>query len=239
MTKKKKPSSKYTHTVAGLQDLIDEIAEAKTLQEMYVVAARVAQKFVDIVRIDAEIEIEKAYGEAAAEVHGIPTFAFGAEDRAAMDVIKNSKVLWQSYQGIAQELSDKINENIYEYYRNKKNLRDFVHDIKEEMNLAEDEIVQIFRTETSHVSNLARERSFKRIDQRGDKRYRWRVIHDHRTSPECKEIEGIVNKRGGSVPLQELKNIVRLVTIKYRGNNWIIRDWNPHPNCRSQPSVVL
>ena len=237
MTKKKKPSNKYTHTIAGLQSLVDEIAEAKTLQEMYIVAARVAQKFVDIVRIDAEIEIEKAYGEAAAEVHGIPTFAFGAEDRAAMDVIKGNKALWRSYQGIAQELSDKINENIYEYYRNKKNLRDFVKDIKKEMNLAESKIVEIFRSETSHVSNLAISRSYEKLDPRGEKEYFWRIIDDSHTSDECKEIVDIIEKRGGSVSLQELKNITRMVTIKYRTPGWVIREFDVHPNCRSRPSI--
>jgi len=63
--------------------------------------------------------------------------------------------------------------------------------------------------------------------------YRWATARDDRLTPCCREIREIVEAKGNRVTMDELKPIVRQMSIKHMGLDYPYREWNPHWNCRS------
>lgn len=160
---------------------------------------------------------------------------FSKVDELAINAILNKHVLWDSYENLSKSTSDKINEIITESYTDPKtfSIQNLVKKIR---NVADEEayrLERLVRTETRTASQKGREMGFRKADPENNYLYKWSVRHDARTSPVCKEIETIVNKEGGSVPLDRLNEILKTTSIRHGGKNWKYRDWTPHINCRS------
>lgn len=88
-------------------------------------------------------------------------------------------------------------------------------------------------TEGITAINQARSLYYETEDILDDYEYYWSVYNDNRTTPQCKEIARIVESRGGSVPLQELKDIIREVAFEF-DPDFPYREFSPHYSCRSR-----
>lgn len=95
----------------------------------------------------------------------------------------------------------------------------------------------VVRNESQFAINTGRELEFRQRDPFNRFRYRWGILRDHRTTPQCMEIAETVerlsrerNDRG--LPLEELKQLINYVAVKH-DPKWRPRDWVPHYNCRS------
>ena len=82
------------------------------------------------------------------------------------------------------------------------------------------------------ATNQGKAMYYEAQDDYGEYEYYWSVHRDRRTSPQCKAIERRVNQRGGAVPLEELKSIIRDVALEMDAS-YPYRDYSPHYYCRS------
>lgn len=103
--------------------------------------------------------------------------------------------------------------------------------------LADDKAANIARTEVHSIMNSAREEAYKDQDGAENFVYYWQGPADHRETLVCREIKRTVEKRGGSVPLEELRGILRSKAKKYEGTREggtpeRVDSWTPHHQCR-------
>lgn len=110
-------------------------------------------------------------------------------------------------------------------------LIDFYPDVEE------DEVATIFRNETSALLNQSRERLYELRDDSEEYVYDWIGPTDHRTTEICRGIEEEIEDRGGAVPLDDLKEILRTFALAYEGGSEggtpdRVDAWQPHYQCR-------
>jgi len=181
-------------------------------------------------------DIYIAGAKYAEKILGKPV-EFTKIDEEALKAITDSDVLWDAYSNMSKALSRKLNNIITEAYKKPEefSMSAMVNKMKEEADIETYRLERIVRTETQAASMKGREMAFRKFDPEGKFRYKWAVRHDDRTSEICKEIEREVERegRGKGVPLDTLKEIIKRVSKKYMGKNWVVRDFVPHPNCRS------
>ena len=112
--------------------------------------------------------------------------------------------------------------------------------IKEFKNVVQTEsyhIERIVRTETTAVTNKAREVTFEEEDPENENLYDWFGPLDNRTTDQCKTIQRTVKQegRGKGVSIDRLKEIQKEVVEDFNQKNttnWKYRDWVPHAQCR-------
>lgn len=112
--------------------------------------------------------------------------------------------------------------------------------IKEFKNIVATEsyhIERIVRTETTAVTNKAREITFEAEDPEADNIYDWFGPLDSRTTEQCKTIQRTVKQEGNGkgVSIDRLKEIQKEVVEDFNqknNTNWQYRDWVPHAQCR-------
>ena len=112
--------------------------------------------------------------------------------------------------------------------------------IKEFQKIVETEsyhIERIVRTETTAVTNKAREITFEVEDPEEENLYDWFGPLDNRTTDQCKTIQRTVKQegQGKGVSIDRLKEIQKEVVADFNqknNTNWQYRDWVPHANCR-------
>jgi hypothetical protein len=112
--------------------------------------------------------------------------------------------------------------------------------IKEFQKIVETEtyhIERIVRTETTAVTNKAREITFEAEDPEEENLYDWFGPLDSRTTEQCKTIQRTVKQegQGKGVSIDRLKEIQKEVVEDFNQQNntdWQYRDWVPHANCR-------
>jgi len=151
-------------------------------------------------------------------------------DKKEIEQFTKSKLLWQSYSNLSDDLSKKINKilenhfegNEFDYAGAKKEL------LKELPSLSKERVNRIIRTEYANVQRLSMEKTYKDLDPKGEWRYKWLSIPDNRRTKYCYNIS---KRTIQGVTLKELKQIIREEADPkvYTPE----RPFMPHINCRS------
>lgn len=87
-------------------------------------------------------------------------------------------------------------------------------------------------TEGNNAINRARALYWQQEDPLNENLYRWKTVGDARVSLQCRTIEARVNQKGGSLKLEELRQLVNSVATEINPK-WVVRDWMAHINERS------
>ncbi len=87
-------------------------------------------------------------------------------------------------------------------------------------------------TEGNNAINRARALFFEQEDPMDENQYKWQTVGDNRVSLQCRTIEARVNQAGGSMKLEELRQLVNSVATEINPK-WVVRDWMAHINERS------
>ena len=97
----------------------------------------------------------------------------------------------------------------------------------------------ILLTETRSIQMLETVRKYQRENVL--RSIRWMGPDDGDVFPACREVENIVEERGGSIPLNELQGLLREKAEKYAeegGTPERMDHWVPHEKCRYSMSPV-
>ena len=174
-------------------------------------------------------QIEGIYKEAIKGVSketGIK-IGFGKIDENALEVLKSRKVFKESFKNFSKSARDNIVDGIEKSFSEPDTVKSIVDSISEKVEGERYKIERIVRTESQHVSTLARSNSYKKADPKGEFKYKWLSHSDGRTTPICKEISRRTEK---GVSMKELKVLIKEVALKHGSK---ARDLTPHCNCRS------
>ncbi len=87
-------------------------------------------------------------------------------------------------------------------------------------------------TEGNNAINRARALFWEQEDPLDENNYKWQTVRDSRVSLQCRTIEARVNSAGGSMKLEELRQLVNSVATEINPK-WVTRDWMAHINERS------
>ena len=117
-------------------------------------------------------------------------------------------------------------------------LDSLLRDLKDKYPEQDDEyLLSILRNETSAVLNTAREEAYERSEDRRDEEFDfdWIGPTDWRTTDTCLAIEERIENEGGSVPMDQLRQILyeeALAHADAEGTPERVDDWQPHWQCR-------
>ena len=109
-------------------------------------------------------------------------------------------------------------------------LKEMIEEVTKRTSLDPERARMILRTESTNLANMSRKVGWEKMERQRDETfvYKWSVKHDHRTSPQCLDIEAQV---GEGKTMTEIQSIIQKVAESY------IPGWNaqlvPHPSCRS------
>lgn len=99
--------------------------------------------------------------------------------------------------------------------------------------LSEDQSQIIARQEVAAILNKARETAYKARPGSEEKEFDWIGPSDRRTTELCSEIKSEIDSSGGSVPLNELKSIIKEKAQEYEyGTPERASEYVPHYQCR-------
>lgn len=153
-------------------------------------------------------------------------------------VLKETDVLHDNFDGIPMAAGRKIHDLFEEKLTQPQgwSLRSIKQDLMKEFpNMPESQAETITRMEVGAVLNEAREVAYESRDDSERYKYDWIGPDDSRTTKVCEEITKEVESRGGSVPMDELKSILKEKAKKYQdrgGTPRRVDDWMPHYGCR-------
>lgn len=99
--------------------------------------------------------------------------------------------------------------------------------------LSEDQSQIIARQEVAAILNKARETAYKARPDSEEKEFDWIGPSDRKTTELCSEIKSEVDSSGGSVPLNELKSIIKEKSQEHEyGTPERASEYVPHYQCR-------
>jgi len=158
-----------------------------------------------------------------------------------LSAIREGALFEEKYQGLTKDQSQQLNDLIKSICRTPEwDHAKLIKQIIEKIGIDKDQAEMIVRTEMTSVANKAREIAYeKRMEERGEEfKFKWVGPDDDRTSDVCKEIKGRINKKGGAVKLETLKDIIETVS-KEKNPRLHYRDFVPHINCRHKMVRVV
>lgn len=152
----------------------------------------------------------------------------------------DSGVGWDEFAGYSRQTADAIHDTFEEKLTQPQgwSVGSIVDDLQEKYSAMDDsQALNIVQTELSVIFNSAREQAYKDRDDGREYLFYWQGPSDHRTTDVCMEIKEEVDDRGGNVPMEELRSIVRSKAKKYAGTNQggtpeRADEWLPHFKCR-------
>ena len=162
---------------------------------------------------------------------------------AKLMTLQRDGILYDSYAKLAQETSEAVDDALRQGIAQNVGHREMEARLQGVAELSAGRAERIVRTESQHVSNVARAEGYSHIETGGvlyD--YHWRgPKYDGgqkvggRSSEHCriiKERAQAVREREGRVSIDALLQIVNAVSMELNGPGWEVRDWTPHVNCR-------
>lgn len=235
----KSATSFYDELRLEFTDIMDRFDQATSMKQLQDVSKELSEALAKKIKAEADDEITKAFQGGLRSVASALGFtpSFDNIDKKALDAILNEGVLFDAYTGIQQNLVKDINEIITESIRTprKFSIDMITNSLQQTVNKHRWELRRIARSETTIAANTGKSTAYRKADPEGNKTYKWRVLpfNKKRSSPICQEIKAEVDKHGGSLPIDELRDLINKISIKHLGPTWKSRDWLPHPNCRS------
>lgn len=181
---------------------------------------------------------DRGEGSDRNDHHGILSSNLGT-DASSLQVARLSSVI-EEYYGTSSDdakvLAEMVKEGLEEglgYGKISRMAED------EGVELSRDEIMTILWTEKAGFRTRESVRRYNQQEQAVD--VDWLVPRDHDgVSPVCIEISDEIDRRGGSVSLEELHTIIREQAQKHaEGTPERVDDWIPHKRCKSAitPSI--
>lgn len=166
----------------------------------------------------------------------IPQFVFDTLREAVTD----KRVVWRKFSGYSRQTANAVHNSLEDNLTDESgwSISSIVDDIRDKFpGMGETKAVNIARTETSAVVNSAREEAYRQQSGSAQYVYYWQGPADHRRTKVCEEITEEVEARGGNVPLNELRSILRHYAKKYKntpegGTPERVSEWTPHYQCR-------
>jgi len=173
-------------------------------------------------------ELKKVYRAAQLGVGkelGIK-IGFGKIDENALEVIKSQRIFEGAFKNFESGVRESIEKAIKESFEEPSSVSELVEKLSESVDVKQSDLVRIARTESHHVSTIARSNSYFKADPGGKFKFKWIGPSDHRETDICKEIKARSIK---GLKKSDLKKLVHDVA---KANGHKPRDWTPHINCR-------
>jgi len=151
----------------------------------------------------------------------------------AADALKAIRqgALFSFYKDVPEQDVTTIHDIIQDaFLKHELSLKNMIEEVTKRTSLDPERARMILRTESTNLANMSRKVGWEKMERQRDEKflYKWSVKHDHRTSPQCLDIEAQV---GEGKTMTEIQGIIQKVAESY------IPGWNaqlvPHPNCRS------
>ena len=152
---------------------------------------------------------------------------FGKIDENALEVVKNQRVFKSAFKNFNEGVRESLSKTITESFEEPTSVSELVDKLSESVDLKQSDLVRIARTESHHISVIARSNSYFKSDPGGKGLYRWTSTPDHRRTETCKEI---TERSKNGLKKSDLKALLHEVSKKHGHKP---RDWDPHINCRS------
>lgn len=144
--------------------------------------------------------------------------AVQAMRQGKVDVDAHSKIIAAHYEDVttseAREVATILKQSIEE--SNGKRDREVINTIEEEVGLHRDLADRIFRNERAAVTNTERVTKYRRQSDADDHEFYLPGELDDRAHPVRVEVVEEIEKRGGSVPLDVLQELLREAAAKYQ-----------------------
>lgn len=160
-----------------------------------------------------------------------------------VDPIRRSEIITTHYEDVSPEQARAIAdvlERLMTGYELSQN--DAKKEIQSATGLPREKVNTIVWTEQGSIQTLD-SISRRREDSVASRiTFQWSVPGNGDVFPGCREVENIVENRGGSVPIDELQSLLREKAEKYSeqgGTPERMDHWVPHERCRSCVSVTV
>ena len=147
--------------------------------------------------------------------------------------------VWQSFADFSTEMSTEIADIVGKIFLEPTtSIAEMTDRIAAKVGGDRHKLRRIARTETNRVRNLGREMGYKSRDPEGDFRYKWVGPIDNRNVGKLRNgvpdpHPGLIRETAANpLPLDELKELVKVRGSEYMGPEWTITDWTIHPNQR-------
>jgi len=195
---------------------------------------KIIKMFSDRIKNYISNSLRMAYIKTKSDIHkqNKVEYDYGVADEILIDKFTNSDILYKSYADLDSVIIKRLNSilsssfegQVFSPSEAKKRI------LEEIPELTKNRASTILRTEYSNIRNLASERTYKDLDPEGQNRYIMLGPMDNRTAESTKELHRL---QGRGLPLEELKDLVREVAMKYHPETYTPdRPWILHINTR-------
>lgn len=159
------------------------------------------------------------------------------------EVIENTDWDWAEFETLMPSEAERLEEMLEEKLTQPQgwSLESLTEDIQSEFGLSQD-VARGVAADTSHnVLNESKMAAFEDMEGSDEFEYDWIGPDDFRTTPVCEETKAEIEDRGGSVPREELTDILEEKAKKYEGTSAgggtpdRVEHWEPHYQCRHTP----
>lgn len=157
--------------------------------------------------------------------------------RAIATAIDTYNSVYGDFQGISQSAAQEVQSELRENLQQPQgwSVGSLVDDLTDSISgMDTAQATNVARTETSGVLNSAREAAYRSRDG-GGHTYYWSGPSDRRTTDICRGIKSEIDSRGGSIPLAELRRIIKDYALNYEAKGGLPKradDYVPHYQCR-------
>ena len=176
---------------------------------------------------DSIVSIYRRAGEDVAKELKV-SWGFSGVDEQAIRSLRSEKIFDLTFKNLNKSVNSKLRDAIRLSYSEPKSLSidKIVDNMLEAVEVEKSRLETIARTETHHISMIARKNSYKSAGGQKNFLYKWIGPDDHRTTDICKEIS---EKTTNGVSFSELQKTIKETAEKYGSK---ARDLTPHVNCR-------
>ena len=157
------------------------------------------------------------------------------------EVIENTDWDWDQFESLSNTEVQRLEEVLQEVMTQPDGwtIGELAEEIGDEFDLDQGPALGIARDTAHSTLNTTREEAYEQMEGSETFEYSWINPQDNDTTPTCNEIIEEVESRGGSVPMDELREILREKAEKYEdtreggGTPERVDEWEPHYQCRS------
>jgi len=156
---------------------------------------------------------------------------------AVKRLIEEEDIVYSSYeklpQGAQQDIADILEEQMTQPQG--WSLESLIDALTDRFDVSTTYAANVMRNESAAILNTAREEAYEEREDSDEYVYDWIGPLDHRTTDTCRAIENEIDSRGGAVPMDTLKDILREKAREHsdaEGTPGRVDDWQPHYQCR-------
>jgi hypothetical protein len=160
-------------------------------------------------------------------------------DKNAIENLKRNPSFQKAFSGMSMSMSENLKKVIDDNYNKPGGftIDNMVKDMRGELDVANNRLRMIARTETSKIASAARKNSYIKTGDFDTMKFEWIGPSDNRTGSDSVKIKSLTK---GGVSWDELVSIIQNVA-KERSSDWIVDSSAPipRPNTRHVPIKVV